>query len=286
MSENKQDIMPYLQRIADALDRLSPPEVQKADIKASDVFVWEATRLTLKPVLQSHYTELDLLCGIDLQKKLLLENTNNFAKGYAANNALLWGARGGGKSSLVKAVHAKICKTRKLKLIEIHRDDIESLPVLLNILREVKAPCIIFCDDLSFETEDVSYKSLKAVLDGGVEGRPNNVIFYATSNRRHMMSRQMIENEQSSAINPYEAVEEKVSLSDRFGLWIGFHHCSQDIYLDMISGYVKHYKLGIKESVWRPQAIEWSVTRGSRSGRVAWQFVQDLAGRHKKKLNN
>ncbi len=285
MSENKQDIMPLLHRIADALDRLSPPEAQKADMKVADVFVWEAVRLALKPVEATHYIALDLLCGIDLQKKLLLDNTENFAKGYAANNALLWGARGGGKSSLVKAVHAAVANKRKLKLIEIHRDDIETLPVLLNILRQVKEPCIIFCDDLSFETEDVSYKSLKAVLEGGVEGRPNNVIFYATSNRRHMMSRQMIENEQSTSINPYEAVEEKVSLSDRFGLWIGFHHCSQDIYLEMIATYVKHYKLGIKESVWRPQAIEWAVTRGARSGRVAWQFVQDLAGRYQKKLN-
>lgn len=284
MSKNTQDIIRLLERIAGALDRLAPPILGAVDIGLGSVFVWEAHRANLKLIESCQRVDLDLLCGIDFQKDLLLENTRNFALGYGANNALLWGARGGGKSSLVKAVHAEVSKGRTIKLIEIHRDDIESLPILLDFLRVQDFPCIVFCDDLSFESEDISYKSLKAVLEGGVEGRPMNVIFYATSNRRHMMSRQMIENERSTAINPYESVEEKVSLSDRFGLWIGFHHCSQELYLEMIGKYVDYYGLDISYDIWRPEAIEWSITRGARSGRVAWQFVQGLSGRYGKSL--
>jgi predicted AAA+ superfamily ATPase len=224
-----------------------------------------------------------LLKGIDRVRDVLLENTERFARALPANNALLWGARGMGKSSLVKAVHAAVntsCDANApLKLVEIHREDIESLPELMALLRDCGHRFILFCDDLSFVAEDTSYKSLKAVLEGGIEGRPENVVFYATSNRRHLMAREMMENERQIAINPGEAVEEKVSLSDRFGLWLGFHRCSQDEYLAMVQGYVAHYRVPIKEDALRAEALEWATTRGARSGRVAWQFVQDLAGR-------
>jgi predicted AAA+ superfamily ATPase len=228
---------------------------------------------------------MSLLRGIDRVRDVLMDNTERFAKGLPANNALLWGARGMGKSSLVKASHAAINAARArsgpgpLKLIEIHREDIESLPDLMTLLRSVRERVIVFCDDLSFDADDTTYKSLKAVLEGGIEGRPDNVIFYATSNRRHLMPRDMMENERSTAINPGEAVEERVSLSDRFGLWLGFHRCSQDEFLEMVAGYVKHYRIPAKPETLRAEALEWATTRGARSGRVAWQYVQDLAGR-------
>ena len=232
---------------------------------------------------------MSLLKGIDRVRDLLVENTERFAKGLPANNALLWGARGMGKSSLVKAVHAAVnASTRKngvLKLVEIHREDIESLPVLMELMRDAPYRFILFCDDLSFEATDTSYKSLKAVLEGGIEGRPDNVVFYATSNRRHLMAREMMENERQTAINPGEAVEEKVSLSDRFGLWLGFHRCSQDEYLAMVEGYVAHFRIPFKGEPLEREALEWATTRGARSGRVAWQYVQDLAGRLGVKLS-
>ena len=240
----------------------------------------------MEPVTQVNRVDFLLLKGIDQQSDILLDNTTNFANGLPANNALLWGARGTGKSSLVKAAHARVNEqvSPPLALVEIHREDIPSLPQLLAILRQSERRCVLFCDDLSFDGEDAAYKSLKAVLEGGIEGRPNNVIFYATSNRRHLMPRSMIENERSSSINPAEAVEEKVSLSDRFGLWLGFHNCDQKTYFDMIDGYVKFYGLDIEQDILRSQAIEWTVTRGSRSGRTAWQFIQHLAGQLGKKL--
>ena len=230
--------------------------------------------------------DIMLLQGIERQREILLDNTRRFAAGLPANNALLWGARGTGKSSLVKAAHAAICLERpgELALVEIHREDIPTLPRLLTRLKGEARRFILFCDDLSFDHDDAHYKSLKAVLDGGIEGRPDNVVFYATSNRRHLMPRDMIENERSTAINPAEAVEEKVSLSDRFGLWLGFHNCDQDTYFAMIEGYVRHFGLDIPADRLRAEAVEWSVTRGSRSGRVAWQFIQDLAGRLGKPL--
>ena len=251
--------------------------------------MWQAAQKRLEPVKHVNRVEMRLLKGIDRMRDTLLENTQRFAKGLPANNALLWGARGMGKSSLVKAVHAQVGADRKnqgaLKLVEIHREDIESLPTLMALLRDVRHRFIVFCDDLSFEHEDTSYKSLKALLEGGIEGRPDNVILYATSNRRHLMAREMMENERSTAINPGEAVEEKVSLSDRFGLWLGFHRCSQDEYLAMVEGYVAHYRLKTDAETLRRDALEWATTRGARSGRVAWQFVQDLAGRLGAKLN-
>jgi len=248
--------------------------------------VWQAERMTLLPVARVNRVDLDLLKGIDRVSAILVENTRRFARGHAANNALLWGARGMGKSSLVKAVHAAVnAEGRSLKLIEIHREDIASLPALLNLLRGRKERFILFCDDLSFDANDTSYKSLKAALEGGIEGRPANTILYATSNRRHLLPRDMIENERSTAISPSEAVEEKVSLSDRFGLWLGFHNCSQDDYLAMIDGYCRRYKLKPEASALRVEALEWATTRGSRSGRVAWQFIQDLAGRLGKRID-
>jgi hypothetical protein len=232
--------------------------------------------------------EIGLLKGIDRMRDILIENTERFAHGLPANNALLWGARGMGKSSLVKAAHASVNARRdvagKLKLIEIHREDIESLPTLMTLLRESDFRFLVFCDDLSFDGNDASYKSLKAVLEGGIEGRPENVVLYATSNRRHLLSRDMIENERSTSINPGEAVEEKVSLSDRFGLWLGFHRCSQDEYLAMVRGYCDHFGIRIGDDELHRDALEWSTTRGARSGRVAWQYVQDLAGRRKVRL--
>ncbi|UCH76102.1 MAG: ATP-binding protein [Rhodospirillales bacterium] len=271
-----------LRRIADALERLAPPSQAWSDLEVADAFVWRADVESLEPVTAVNRVALGLLQGIDHQADQLLDNTRRFAEGLPANNALLWGARGSGKSSLVKAVHAEVNRAaaEKLVLVEIHREDIGSLPRLLTLLRKTERRCILFCDDLSFDDSgDTSYKSLKAVLEGGIEGRPANVIFYATSNRRHLMPRDMIENERSTAINPSEATEEKVSLSDRFGLWLGFHNCNQDTFFAMIAGYVDHYGLKISEEEWRAAAVEWSVTRGARSGRVAWQFIQDLAGR-------
>ena len=271
-----------LRRIADALERLAPPAPAASDLEDADAFVWRADNDTMEPVAAVNRVAMGLLKGIDHQADQLLDNTRRFADGLPANNALLWGARGSGKSSLVKAVHAEVNRkaSEKLVLVEIHREDIASLPQLLTLLRKTRRYCILFCDDLSFDDSgDTSYKSLKAVLEGGIEGRPANVIFYATSNRRHLMPRDMIENERSTAINPSEATEEKVSLSDRFGLWLGFHNCNQDTFFAMIAGYVDHYGLKITEEEWRAAAVEWSVTRGARSGRVAWQFIQDLAGR-------
>jgi hypothetical protein len=275
-----------LQRVAGALERLAPPAPRAPDFDAADAFVWYPDGRRLAPVRHVNRVDMALLMGIDRVRDVLIENTQRFARGLPANNALLWGARGMGKSSLVKAAHAAVNAAQahngargSLKLIEIHREDIESLPDLMVLLRSAPNRFIVFCDDLSFDADDTSYKSLKAVLEGGIEGRPDNVIFYATSNRRHLMPRDMMENERSTAINPAEAVEEKVSLSDRFGLWLGFHRCSQDEYLAMVDGYVKHYAIPIDGDVLRATALEWATTRGSRSGRVAWQYVQDLAGR-------
>ncbi|MEZ5872125.1 MAG: ATP-binding protein [Nitratireductor sp.] len=262
--------------------RAVPAQMPDTKLDEAEAFVWHADGAWLQPVARVNRVDLPLLKGIDRVREILEENTTRFANGVAANNALLWGARGMGKSSLVKAVHASVNASGArypLKLIEIHREDIDSLPVLLNRIRDREERVILFCDDLSFDTDDTSYKSLKAALDGGVEGRPDNVVFYATSNRRHLLPRDMIENERSTAINPAEAVEEKVSLSDRFGLWLGFHKCSQDEYLDMIFGYAEHYGLLRDRDSLRAEALEWATTRGSRSGRVAWQYVQDLAGR-------
>jgi predicted AAA+ superfamily ATPase len=271
-------------RMAGALERIAPPAAGVPDFAAADAFIWHSEGARLEPVAHVNRVEMGLLKGIDRMRDALIENTERFANGLPANNALLWGARGMGKSSLVKAVHAESNAKKKrsdppLKLVEIHREDIESLPALMALLRPAKHRFLVFCDDLSFEAEDTSYKSLKALLEGGIEGRPDNVLLYATSNRRHLMSREMMENERSSAINPGEAVEEKVSLSDRFGLWLGFHRCSQDEYLAMVEGYVAHYKIPLEADALRREALEWATTRGARSGRVAWQYVQDAAGR-------
>jgi hypothetical protein len=275
-----------LARIAEALERLAPQRTSMPDFTGADAFVWQPDGRRLAPVKRVNRVEMSLLKGIDRVRDVLVENTERFAKGLPANNALLWGARGMGKSSLVKASHAGVNamiarqgKGTPLKLIEIHREDIESLPDLMSLIRGSHYRFIVFCDDLSFDAEDTTYKSLKALLEGGIEGRPDNVIFYATSNRRHLMSRDMMENERSTAINPGEAVEEKVSLSDRFGLWLGFHRCSQDEYLAMVESYVAHFHIPARGEALQHDALEWSTTRGSRSGRVAWQFVQDLAGR-------
>ena len=269
-----------LARIAEALDRISPPPAEAPSLKA-EAFVWHTGPDRLDPVARVSRIDLPLLVGVDRSRETLLANTLNFAQGLPANNALLWGARGMGKSSLVKAVHAAVrAEGFDLKIVELSREDLPSVARLLALLRA--APdlrFILFCDDLSFSHDDQHYKSLKAVLDGGIEGRPDNVVFYATSNRRHLMPRDMIENERSSAISPSEATEEKVSLSDRFGLWLGFHPCSQDDYLDMIRGYCDAYGLPIDDDTLRAEAIEWQATRGARSGRVAWQYVTDLAGR-------
>ncbi len=272
-----------LDRLIAAVSRLAPPLAPRTDIGAADCFVWVADPGYLDPVHRVNRVDISLIRGVDRVRDILVDNTERFAAGLPANNALLWGARGMGKSSLVKAVHASVNTERKtgepLKLIEIHREDIDTLPKLMGILKTAPYRFILFCDDLSFDHDDTSYKSLKAALEGGVEGRPANVIFYATSNRRHLLPRDMIENERSTAINPSEAVEEKVSLSDRFGLWLGFHKCSQDEYLEMIEGYVRYHGLKVEPDVLRADALEWATTRGSRSGRVAWQFTQDLAGR-------
>ncbi len=276
-----QELGPLLERIANALDRLAPPTKKKKSIDDADAFVWHSNPEQLEAIHNVNRIELGLLHGIDQQIGILLDNTERFANGFAANNALLWGARGTGKSSLVKALHAEINKKLKYKLVlvEIHREDIPTLPQLLQILAANERRCLLFCDDLSFEMEDVTFKSLKAVLEGGIEGRPNNIIFYATSNRRHLMPRDMIENERSTAIHTAEAVEEKVSLSDRFGLWLGFHPIKQDTFFQIIDGYVEHYDLKIDKKEVHAEALEWSMTRGARSGRVAFQYIQDLAGR-------
>ena len=286
--DNTARIAAALETIAAQLSANAPPPLISFSFAEADAFVWQPNgRLTKVPRVSR--VELTLLKGIDRMRDILIENTERFAYGLPANNALLWGARGMGKSSLVKAAHATINLDRKgadrLKLIEIHREDIESLPTLMELLRSSEFRFIVFCDDLSFDGNDASYKSLKAVLEGGIEGRPDNVILYATSNRRHLLAREMIENERSTAINPGEAVEEKVSLSDRFGLWLGFHRCSQDEYLAMVKGYCGHFSIKLGEEELEHEALEWATTRGSRSGRVAWQFTQELAGRLGVKLS-
>lgn len=283
---SNQDAIRLLQRIANALERQGPPAEVIPDFKAADAFVWEAAHKLLQPVAKINAVALSLLQGLEEQRDTLLANTRQFAQGFAANNALLWGARGMGKSSLVKAVHAQVLKEfpGALALVEIHREDLASLPALLTLLKGSHRKFILFCDDLSFDDADVSYKSLKTLLEGGLEGRPDNVLFYATSNRRHLMPRQMIENERSTAIHPGEAVEEKVSLSDRFGLWLGFHPCDQDTYFAMVAAYAKQYKLSPTGDALNKLAHEWAMVRGGRSGRVAWQFIQDLAGKENKAI--
>jgi len=281
-------VLGALDRLASALERIAPQPAPVFDFAAAEAFVWQSSPQVFLPVAEVNRQPLALLKGIDRATEQLLDNTRRFARGLPANNALLWGARGMGKSSLVKAAHAAVRAelsrgTTKgkpdLKLVEIHREDIDTLPQCLGHLRSARDRFIVFCDDLSFDKDDTSYKSLKAVLEGGIEGRPENVVFYATSNRRHLMPRDMMENERSTAINPSEAVEEKVSLSDRFGLWLGFHNATQDEYLDMVKSYAAHHKLKVRQDALIREALEWSMTRGARSGRVAWQFIQDLAGR-------
>ena len=278
-----------LDQLIAILSRMAPAEAKPLNMDHCDCFVWNPDKLALMPVKHVNRIDIDLIKGVDQARDALIENTRQFANGLPANNVLLWGARGMGKSSLVKSVQAKINEEKAdklpLKLIEIHREDIGTLPILLTELRKTPYRSIIFCDDLSFDQDDTSYKSLKAALDGGVEGRPENVVFYATSNRRHLMPREMIDNESSTAVNPSEAIEEKVSLSDRFGLWLGFHKCAQDEYLDMIDGYVRHYGLDEPLDKIHHDALEWATTRGNRSGRVAWQFIMGLAGRLGKKLD-
>ncbi|MDR3518210.1 MAG: ATP-binding protein [Azospirillaceae bacterium] len=292
MTDQDPQLVVLLTRIAEALERLAPPPPPPARVDAADAFVWHADSARLLAVPVVNRVELPLLQGIQRQRDILMANTRQFARGLPANNALLWGARGMGKSSLVKAVHAAINRERgdeeppaALALVEIHREDIPSLPRLLILLRASTRRFLLFCDDLSFDQEDATYKSLKAVLEGGIEGRPDNVLFYATSNRRHLMARDMIDNERSTAINPHEAVEEKVSLSDRFGLWLGFHNCDQPTFFAMIDGYARRFGLALPTEQLHAEAVEWSMTRGGRSGRVAWQFIQDLAGRHGRRLD-
>ena len=277
----EQRLIDLVTRVADALERLAPPPAAPLDLAQADAFVWHPSPPHLAPVRKISRVDIGLLKGVDRQKTILVENTLRFARGLPANNAMLWGARGMGKSSLVKATHAVANQADPgcLVLIEIHREDIRTLPELLNLLRPESRRCLILCDDLSFEKEDADYKALKSVLDGGIEGRPENVLFYATSNRRHLMPRDMIDNERSTAINPSESIEEKVSLSDRFGLWLGFHYCDQPTFLAMIDGYAADIGLPITREALYAEAVEWSVTRGARSGRVAWQFIQEMAGR-------
>ena len=287
MPKTNPDLLPLLNRVADALERLAPPAAPPNELEASDAFVWHADRGWLDPVHQVNRVEIGLLRGIDRVRDILLDNTERFSAGLPANNVLLWGARGTGKSSLVKAAHAAVNEMHPhaIALVEIHREDIPSLPHLLSLLRASSRRCLLFCDDLSFDQHDTSYKSLKAVLEGGIEGRPANVVLYATSNRRHLMPRDMIENERSTAINPAEAVEESVSISDRFGLWLGFHSIDQETYHAIVRGYAERFGLDLPQDQLRAEASEWSITRGSRSGRVAWQFIQDLAGRLGKPLS-
>ena len=284
---SERDLEPLLERIANALERLAPERMANPALTDSDAFVWHSDPEGLEAVPRVNRIALDLLRGIQHQTEILYANTKRFSEGLPANNALLWGARGTGKSSLIKAVHKKVNENLEpnLVLVEIHREDIHSLPRLLNVLQRVKRRCVLFCDDLSFEVEDTAFKSLKAVLEGGIEGRPENIIFYATSNRRHLMPREMIENERSSAIHTAEAVEERVSLSDRFGLWLGFHPLKQITFFEIIDAYADAFNLDIDKKILRAEALEWSMTRGSRSGRVAWQFIQYLAGRLGKNIN-
>ncbi|HTV45497.1 MAG TPA: ATP-binding protein [Stellaceae bacterium] len=280
------DLSRLLHRIADALERLAPPPLPPVELGGADAFVWHADRSWLEPVAEVNRVEIGLLRGIDRVRDILLDNTRRFAAGLPANNVLLWGARGTGKSSLIKAAHAAVNakEPHALALVEIHREDIPSLPQLLSLLRPGARRCLLFCDDLSFDQHDTSFKSLKAVLEGGIEGRPANVVLYATSNRRHLMPREMIDNERSTAVNPAEAVEEQVSLSDRFGLWLGFHNVDQPTYHAIVRGYADRYGLDLPTEQLVAEANEWAITRGSRSGRVAWQFIQDLAGRLGKPL--
>lgn len=285
---SSQDELRVYQRIAQAIERLGPAPEPKIDIKTAEAYTWNAEAKDLIPVPDTHPLDLNLLIGLEDVRDTLLANTLQFAKGYSANNALLWGARGMGKSSLIKAIHAHVNQQlpKSVVLVEIHREDIKTMPQLLHILRGwVIRRFILFCDDLSFDESDHTYKSLKAVLEGGIEGRPDHVLFYATSNRRHLMPRDMIENERGTAINPSEAVEEKISLSDRFGLWLGFHSCTQDTYLAMVDSYVKHYKLSLETKDLHTQALQWAAARGNRSGRVAWQFIQDLAGKMGRRID-
>jgi predicted AAA+ superfamily ATPase len=281
MLTNEKPILAELQRIASALERLSPIAESPIDLNSADAFIWSAEAKNLEPVKIISHIPLKLLKGIDHVRDILVDNTERFTRGLPANNALLWGARGMGKSSLVKAAHAHMNakKAHALALVEIHREDVASLPLLLNALAKSKRRFILFCDDLSFDKDDTSYKALKAILEGGIAGKPANVLFYATSNRRHLMPRDMVDNERATAINPGEAVEEKVSLSDRFG----FHSCDQETYIVMVESYAETYKLKIAKAALHSQANEWATTRGSRSGRVAWQFIQDLAGKLGKK---
>ena len=281
------EIKQLLARIADALERLAPPPIRTEVSDNADAFFWNAEMERLVAVPEVNRLGIDQIIGVDRSRDTLLSNTRRFAEGFAANNALLWGARGMGKSSLVKAVHSAVAQENpgELVLVEIHREDLASLPKLLNTLKHSVRKFILFCDDLSFDNGDTTYKSLKAILEGGIEGRPKNVIFYATSNRRHLMPREMIENENSTGINPGEVVDEKVSLSDRFGLWLGFHNCDQDTFFEILDNYVAYYNLEIERENLHAEAIEWSMTRGARSGRVAWQYIQDLAGRQKKILD-
>ncbi|MCO6408093.1 ATP-binding protein [Hoeflea alexandrii] len=281
--EIARQILAELTRLSRAVESLAPARSAENDFDAAQCFVWNAEAAHLAPVAKPNRIDIGLIKGVDHVRDILVDNTRRFARGLPANNVLLWGARGMGKSSLVKSAHAELAAEAEtiapLKLVEIHREDINSLPELMAILRPATARFILFCDDLSFDHDDTAYKSLKAALDGGIEGRPDNVVLYATSNRRHLLPRDMMENERSTAINPSEAVEEKVSLSDRFGLWLGFHKCSQEDYLEMVDGYAQHFGLETAHEDLKAQALEWSTTRGARSGRVAWQFIQDLAGR-------
>lgn len=277
-----ENIAPYLSRIADALDRLRPPLAEQADLFAHEGYIWEAKTKVFHAINSIERLPLDSLKGIQQQRDTLMANTRAFAEGRRANNALLWGARGTGKSSILKAVHGKLIEDGyNIGLVEIQREDLADLPLVMKILSDIERPFILFCDDLAFEQDDISYKSLKAVLEGGLSGRPRNLVFYATSNRRHLMPRQMMENERSSAINRSETTEEKISLSDRFGLWIGFHSVDQETYLDMIDWYVTHYNLPIDKEEAQKQALSWAVGRGNRSGRSAFQFILDLALRLK-----
>jgi predicted AAA+ superfamily ATPase len=282
------ELLCEIKLLREAVQSLAPKTAKENNLDSADCFVWSPEQLFLQPVSKPNRIAINLIKGVDHVRDILVENTERFAQALPANNTLLWGARGMGKSSLVKSVHADTNSkhSTNLKLVEIHREDINTLPALLNILRESKYRFILFCDDLSFDHDDTAYKSLKAALDGGIEGRPENVIFYATSNRRHLLPRDMMENEGSTAINPHESVEEKVSLSDRFGLWLGFHKCTQDDYLSMIFGYADHFKLDIDRDDLRTQSLTWATTRGGRSGRVAWQFIQDLAGRLNQQINS
>ncbi|MBB4953330.1 putative AAA+ superfamily ATPase [Agrobacterium vitis] len=288
MTDTLAQLLFEVRRLADAMDRMAGPPAALNDWTAAECFVWHPDGARLQPVARPNRVALSLISGVDRVRDILHDNTERFANGFPANNVLLWGARGMGKSSLVKAVHADVCRTSgvAVKLIEVHREDIASLPTLLDLLKASGQRVIVFCDDLSFDHDDTAYKSLKAALDGGLEGRPDNVLFYATSNRRHLLPRNMMENEQSTAINPSEAVEEKVSLSDRFGLWLGFHKCSQDDYLTMIDGYAAHFKLSLPVEKLHAEALEWATTRGARSGRVAWQYIQDLAGRQRVNISD